>query len=195
MRILGAVALCICVSLAGARASDPEDPTKDTFNRGVALYDAGKYDEAYKVFHSIEDENVSAMHNVAWMRRKGQGTKKDLEGAAEMYKRAAMAGDPLSQADLGDMLLNGEVEDADPRAAAQWLTLAAAAHHPVAEFELGELYETGRGVEKDLAIARELYTDAAARGVPGAKERLAALQPLPPPQAPSAAPAEQTPRP
>lgn len=181
MRALGAAALCFCVSLAAAVAANPEDPTKDTFDRGVALYDAGKYEEAYKVFHSIEDENVSAMHNVAWMRRKGQGTKKDLEGAAEMYKRAAMAGDPLSQADLGDMLLKGEVEGSDPRAAAQWLTLAAAAHHPVAEFELGELYEAGRGVPQDMAVARELYADAASRGVPGAKERLAALPPAPPP--------------
>jgi len=190
MRIAAALVACICISLAGARAADPEDPTKDTFDRGVALYDAGKYEEAYKVFRSIEDENVSAMHNVAWMRRKGQGTKKDLEGAAEMYKRAAMAGDPLSQADLGEMLLKGEVVDATPGAAAQWLTLAAAAHHPVAEFELGELYETGNGVEKDLAIARELYRDAAARGVPGAKERLAAL-PTAPPQTTNAAPARK----
>jgi len=181
MRVAGAVALCICVSLAGARPADPENPTKETFDHGVALYDAGKYAEAYKVFRSIEDENVSAMHNVAWMRRKGQGTKRDLEGAAEMYKRAAMAGDPLSQADLGDMLLKGEVSGANPRAAAQWLTLAAAAHHPVAEFELGQLYETGRGVEQDLAIARELYEDAAARGVPGAKERLASLPRVAPP--------------
>ena len=190
MRMLGPIALCICVSLAAARPVDPEDPTKETFDRGVALYDAGKYEEAYKVFRSIEDENVSAMHNVAWMRRKGQGTKQDLEGAAEMYKRAAMAGDPLSQADLGDMLLKNEVRDANPRAAAQWLTLAAAAHHPVAEFELGELYEWGRGVGQDLAIARELYEEAAARGVPGAKERLAAL-----PEAPNAAAPQKTRRP
>ena len=187
MRALkAAAALCFCVSLAVAHAADLEDPTKDAFDRGVALYDAGKYEEAYKVFRSIEDQNVSAMHNVAWMRRKGQGTKRDLEGAAEMYKRAAMAGDPLSQADLGEMLFKGEVDGANPRAAAQWLTLAAAAHHPVAEFELGELYEAGRGVPQDMAVARELYEDAASRGVPGAKERLALLPTLPAP-APSPA--------
>jgi TPR repeat protein len=195
MRVLASVAAaCICVSLAGARAFDPENPTKDTFDHGVALYDAGKYEDAYKVFRSIEDENVSAMHNVAWMRRKGQGTKKDLEGAAEMYKRAAMAGDPLSQADLGEMLLKGEVEGANPKAAAQWLSLAAAAHHPMAEFELGELYEKGSGVEQDLAVARELYEDAAARGVPGAKQRLAAL-PAVPPSTPSTTPARKPPSP
>src|SRR5215472_10666801 len=155
MRILAAVLACICVSLATAQAANPEDPTKDVFDHGVALYDAGKYEEAYKVFRSIEDENVSAMHNVAWMRRKGQGTKKDLEGAAEMYKRAAMAGDPLSQADLGEMLLKGEVAGANPNDAAQWLMLAAAAHHPIAEFELAELYEAGRGVPRDVVVARE----------------------------------------
>lgn len=193
MRALGVAVLCFCVSLAAAGPANTEDPTKETFDHGVALYDAGKYEEAYKVFRSIEDENVSAMHNVAWMRRKGQGTNRDLEGAAEMYKRAAMAGDPLSQADLGDMLLKGEVEGSDPRAAAQWLTLAAAAHHPIAEFELGQLYETGRGVPQDIAVARELYADAASRGVPGAKERLAALPPAPPQS--NGSPAKKTPRP
>src|SRR5262249_49151948 len=171
MRILAPL-LCICISLVGARASNPEDPTKDRFDHGVALYDAGKFEEAYKVFRSIEDENVSAMHNVAWMRRKGQGTKKDLKGAAEMYKRAAMAGDPLSQADLGEMLMKGEVEGATPKAAAQWLTLAAAAHHPVAEFEFGGPYESGSGVGQDFVIARGLYEDRACRGRPRPKARL-----------------------
>ena len=194
MRVLGAVILCFCISLSAGRAANPEDPTKDVFDQGVALYDAGKFEEAYKIFRSIEDENISAMHNVAWMRRKGQGTKRDLEGAAEMYKRAAMAGDPLSQADLGDMLLKGEVEGANPKAAAQWLTLAAAAHHPVAEFELGELYESGRGVPQDVEMARELYQEAASRGVPGAKERLAALPPAPS-QTPSAPPVRKSPSP
>jgi TPR repeat protein len=173
------LAICFCVSLANARAGDGEDPTKDVFDKGVSLYDAGKFDEAYKTFLSIDDENVSAMYNVAFMKRKGQGTAKDLRGAEDMFRKAAEVGDPRSQADLGEMLMNGDAGPPNASEAAQWLTLASAAHHPVAEFELGELYEAGRGVPKDLETARELYRDAAARGVPGAKEHLAALPPAP----------------
>jgi TPR repeat protein len=188
MRALAAIVLFICVLPCAARATDPEDPTKEVFNQGVALYDAGKYEEAYKVFHSIEDENAAAAFNVGFMKRKGQGTQKDPAGAQEMFERTAKVGDPKSQAELGEMLMNGEAGEPNPKAAAQWLTFAAAAHHPIAEFELGELYESGRGVPQDLALARELYADAAARDVPGAKDHLAALQP-----APSAAPAETPP--
>ena len=173
-------AVFVCGTLATARGSDINDPTRETFDRGVALYDAGKFDEAYKVFSSIDDENLAAMNNVAFMRRRGQGTEKDPKGAEEMYERAAEGGNPRSQADLGEMLMNGEAGPPDPEAAAGWLTLASAAHHPVAEFELGELYETGRGVTQNFAFARELFEDAAARGVPGAKEHLDALPPAPP---------------
>jgi len=172
----GLAALCFCLSISAAAAADPEDPTKDVFDKGVALYDAGKYEEAYRVFSSIDEENLAAMYNVAFMRRRGQGTPKDPKGAEAMYARAASI-DPRSQADLGEMLMNGEAGPPDPAAAAGWLARASAAHHPVAEFELGELYESGQGVTKDIEVARQLFTDAAARGVPGAKEHLAALPP------------------
>jgi TPR repeat protein len=190
MRVFGPVTLCICVSFAAAHAADPEDPSKEDFDRAVALYDSGKYEEAYKIFVSIDDENISAMNNVGYMRRRGLGTQKDPKGAEEIYEQAALAGNPKSQADLGEMLLNGEAGPPDPKAAAGWLMLAAYAHHPVAEFELGHLFATGTGVPKDIGMARQLLTDAASRGVPGAKEELASLPPAPPTAAP-AGPATQ----
>jgi TPR repeat protein len=188
--VLGA--LCICASFAIASASDLNDPTKETFDRGVVLYDAGRYEEAFKIFSSIEDENLAAMNNVAFMLRKGQGTKKDPQAAEETYERAAEGGNPRSQADLGEMLMNGEAGAPDPKAAAGWLTLASAAHHPIAEFELGELYEAGSGVTKNLDLARELFEDAAARGVPGAREHLAQLPPAAATSAPT--PLDVTPK-
>jgi len=190
MRLLMPIAVCILMLPAFAKATDPENPTKEVFDRGIALYDAGKFEDAYKIFRSIEDEDVAAAFNVGFMKRKGQGTQRDPKGAEERFERAAKVGDPKSMAELGEMLMNGEAGKADPKAAARWLAFAAAAHHPIAEFELGELYESGRGVPQDLTIAGELYADAAARGVPGAKERLAAL----PHPAPSNRPAEGPPR-
>lgn len=168
-------AVCACVSFASPAGAQESDSLKQTFDSGVAAYDAGKYEEAFRIFKSIDDEDVAAMRNVALMLRKGQGVDRDPKAAEEEFRRAADAGLPTAAADLGEMLMNGEAGPPDPGGAVPWLTMAAAAHHPVAEFELGELYETGRGVAKDIEVARQLYTEAAARDVPGAKERLAAL--------------------
>jgi TPR repeat protein len=175
MRRVPTAAICLCTCVSFATAENLEGPTKQTFEKGLAAYDAGNYEEAYGIFSSIDDEDVAAMRNVAYMRRHGQGTKRDAKGAEDLYQRAAEAGLPTAQADLGEMLMNGEAGKPNPAAAAVWLALASAAHHPVAEFELGELYETGSGIGQDFAQARKLYVDAAARGVPGARERLASL--------------------
>ena len=186
---LGAAFLCACVSFAKAAddtasAASPNpasipSPTRAAFDAGVKAYDAGDYVGAYRIFSSIDDTDLAAMRNVAFMLRRGQGTAKDPKAAEEIYLRAAQDGFPNAQADLGEMLMNGEAGPPDPVGAVPWLTAAAAAHHPVAEFELGELFETGQGVRKDIEVARHLYTEAAARDVPGAKERLAALPPPP----------------
>ncbi len=184
--LIVAFGLCSCVSFADAE--NIEGPSKPVFEKGLAAYDAGDYEKAFRTFSSIEDDDLAALRNVAYMLRHGQGTERDPKAAEEKYERAAEAGLPTAQADLGEMLMNGEAGKPDPVKAAIWLTLAAAAHHPVAEFELGELYESGSAVAQDFEHARELYKDAVERGVPGAKERLAALDATHPP-APALRPA------
>ena len=183
--------ICACVSFARAAEDDATNPspTKSVFDAGVKAYDAGDFAQAFKLFSAIDDTDLAAMRNVAFMLRRGQGTAKDPKAAEEMYLRAAQDGFPDAQADLGEMLLNGEAGAPDPAGAVPWLTAAASAHHAIAEFELGELFETGQGVTKDIEVARHLYIEAAARGVPGAKERLAAL----PPPADTSAPIRDSP--
>jgi TPR repeat protein len=169
------------VTVAGAAGNDASNPSpsKAVFDAGVKAYDAGDFAQAFRLFSSIDDTDLAAMRNVAFMLRRGQGTAKDPKAAEEMYLRAAQDGFPNAQADLGEMLMNGEAGAPDPVGAVPWLTAAASAHHPVAEFELGELFESGQGVAKDIEVARQLYSEAAARDVPGAKARLAALPPPP----------------
>ena len=184
---------CLCVSFAGGCAvTHDTDELKSIFDGGVTAYDAGKYDEALRIFHSIDDEDVAALRNEGLMLRKGLGADKDPKAAAGLLQRAAEIGLPTAQYDLAEMLLNGEVGAPDPKGALPWLTQAAAAHHPIAEFRLGQMYEEGTVVEKDIGTARTLYSAAAAAGVPGAKERLAALgNPVlgaEPPQAPPTKP-------
>jgi TPR repeat protein len=173
------IAACVCIPAAAAGAENLEGPTKQKFDSGVAAYDAGRYEEAFKIFSSIDDQNIAAMRNVALMERCGLGTAKDPKAAREEFEQAARAGMPTAQADLGEMLMLGEGGKADPEQAAEWLALAVAAHHPVAEFELAGLYETGQGVEKDPKLAHDLYTLASEHNVPGAKERLNGQAPPP----------------
>ena len=175
------LAACLCVAFAGGCAVVHDgDEIKAIFDKGVAAYDAGRYEDAFQLFQSIDEEDVAAMRNEGLMLRKGLGTAKNPKAAEQMLGRAAELGLPTAQYDLAEMLLNGEAGAPDPKAALPLLTQAASAHHPIAEYRLGVFYEDGTLVEKNIGFARTLYTDAAARGVPEAKERLDKLGgPLP----------------
>jgi uncharacterized protein len=161
----------------GEKGAPPTPGDQAMFNQGAAYYDHGDYTHAYQVFYYLaEHDDIAAMRNVALMKRKGQGTTRDPQGAMQYLKEAADAGLPTAQSDLADMLLNGEAGAPDPQSAMQWLEAAARAHHPIAEFRLAEIYERGQVVPRDVARAEELYTDAAARGVPQAAQRLDLLK-------------------
>jgi TPR repeat protein len=149
------------------------------FDTGVAAYDAGNYEQAFKIWWDLQFEDLAAMRNLGMMLRKGQGTAKDPKKAEEIYQRAAEAGLPTAQADLADMLLKGEAGPPDLERALPLLQAAAAANHPVAQFELGQLYETGAPplVLQNLDVARQLYAAAASHGMKQAADRAAFLGP------------------
>ena len=180
-------AFCLVFSLAlGGCAATSSQDLANTFNSGVAAYDAGDYPKAYKIWSSITDEDVAAMRNVAMMLRTGQGVAKDPQAAASMYMRAAEAGLPTAQADLADMLLTGELGQPNPKAALPLLQSAASANHPMAEYELAQLYEAGEVVPKDMEKARSLYAQAASHGMTEASNRLRLIGPPAQPQTPLA---------
>ena len=173
------MAAVLALSLAGpAQARDGAEIAK-VFDSGVAAYDAGNYEQAFKIWWDLRFEDIAAMRNLAMMLRKGQGTAKDPRQAEEIYQRAAEAGLPTAQADLADMLLKGEAGPPDLERALPLLQAAAAANHPVAQFQLGELYETGAPplVPKNLEVARQLYAAAATHGMKQAADRAAFLGP------------------
>jgi len=149
------------------------------FANGVAAYDAGDYQKAFKIWWELRYEDLAAMRNLGMMLRKGVGTEKDPKKAEEIYLRAAEVGMPTAQADLADMYIKGELGDPDLSAALPLLARAAAANHPGAQFQLGEFYETGAPplVPQDLEKARELYAAAARSGMPEAIARSQFLGP------------------
>src|SRR6201995_283674 len=149
-KLLPIVPFLLAVTASGCVSATTGESFKNSFDSGVSAYDAGDYAKAYKIWSSIDDDDLAAMRNVAMMRRQGLGTAKDPKGAEEMYLRAAEAGLPTAQADLADMLLKGEAGPPDPKAALPLLQAAAAANHPIAQYELGQMYEAGEYVPKDL---------------------------------------------
>lgn len=162
---------------AGGCATETGASIKNSFDSGVAAYDARDYAKAYQIWSSLDDEDLAAMRNVGMMRRQGLGTPKDPKGAEEIFQRAADAGLPTAQADLADMLIKGEAGPPDPKRALPLLVSAAAANHPIAQYELAQFYETGELVPKDLVTARHLYAAAASHGMKEAQDRLDQLGP------------------
>ena len=194
------LALCACLAAAPmAQARSSQEIAAD-FAAGVAAYDAGDFEKAFKVWWELRFEDLAAMRNLGMMLRKGIGTEKNPKRAEEIYLRAAEVGMPTAQADLADMYIKGDLGPPDLAAALPLLARAAAANHPGAQFQLGEFYETGAPplVPKDLEKARELYAAAARSGMP---EAIARSQFLGPPAAQAltvvtpAAPAANAPAP
>lgn len=190
-KILPVLTACFALAALPASARTGEEIAK-VFDSGVAQYDAGNYQEAFKIWWGLQYEDVAAMRNIAMMLRKGQGTTQDYRRAKEIYRRAAEAGLPTAQADLADMLLKGEGGKPDPKAALPLLRAAAAANHPIAQFQLAQMFETGADglVPQNVETARKLYAAAASRGMKDASARLAALPPAPPAPATAPAPAK-----
>jgi uncharacterized protein len=170
-----------CLGLTAANPALARDGAEiaKIFDSGVAAYDAGNYEQAFKIWWDLRYEDLAAMRNLAIMLRKGQGVAKDAKKAEELYQRAAEAGLPTAQADLADMFLKGEAGPPDLASALPLLEEAAAANHPVAQFELGELYETGAPplVPQNLDMARRLYAAAANHGMKEAADRLRVVGP------------------
>jgi TPR repeat protein len=187
--------LCVCLAVTPAAARGSAEIAA-VFDSGVAAYDAGDYEKAFKIWWDLRFEDLAAMRNLGMMLRKGQGTPKDPDRAEEVYLRAAEAGLPTAQADLADMYLKGELGAPDLRRALPLLEAAAAANHPVAQFQLGQFYETGAPplVPQDLETARQLYASAASHGMKEAAARSAFLGPpaAKPATTPAPAPSVQT---
>jgi TPR repeat protein len=171
--------LCTCLAMTIPARARTSAEIASAFDSGVAAYDAGDYEKAFKTWWDLRYEDIAAMRNLAMMLRKGQGTPKDPKKAEELYLRASEAGLPTAQADLADMYLKGELGPPDLARALPLLEAAAAANHPVAQYQLGQFYETGAPplVPQNLEVARQLYASAAKHGMADAAARSAYLGP------------------
>lgn len=146
------------------------------FDQGVAAYDSGDYQTAYRIWDELaRDNDLAAMRNVAQLLRQGKGVQKDPKRAFKLYTEAAEKGLVTAMANVGDMYLSGEGVEKNAEAAAAWYARAATAGLSLAQWKLADMYDTGVGVQKDPARARALLERAARNGYAPAQAKLKAM--------------------
>ncbi|GLE10663.1 hypothetical protein PINS_up022880 [Pythium insidiosum] len=92
------------------------------------------------------------------------GVQPDREQAAQHFRRAAEAGEPLAQANYGMMLANGIGVKQDNASALEYFKRAAAQGSGFAMHGLGVMYLNGAGVTQNATKAVEYFEDAVAYG-------------------------------
>lgn len=93
----------------------------------------------------------------------GRGVSQDYSQAAYWYERAANAGDPLAQNEIGYLYQAGIGVPRDSARAVQWYQRAADGGYLDAKVNLGTAYLWGIGVRKDPQLGYELIHQAAVR--------------------------------
>lgn len=174
---LAGLLLAVCVGSASAsefKSYHRPDPV--AFAEALKAYDAGNYEEAYRIWLPLaQRQDPAAMRNVAQLLRRGLGVPQDFKRAMIFYKRAAGFGVSGAQANLAMMYYEGEGSPRDPKEAARWFLAAARQGHVLSQFQLGKMLEAGDGVPLNLKAARVFYQVASKAGYAPAAENLAAL--------------------
>jgi len=88
----------------------------------------------------------------------------DFAEALKFYRKAAEAGDAVSQVQLGGMYKEGVGVDKDPAEAVKWYRKAADQGSAGGQISLGVMYDFGYGVRQDYAEAVKWYRKAADQG-------------------------------
>ncbi|MFN9163256.1 MAG: hypothetical protein ACK6DM_11230 [Alphaproteobacteria bacterium] len=165
--------LLVAFLALGACATTTVAEKASRFDEGVAAYDAGDFETAYRIWDELaRQDDLAAMRNVAQLLRQGKGVAKDSKRAFKLYMAAAEKGLVTAMANLGDMYLAGDGVERNPQAAAAWYARAAAAGLSLAQWKLAAMYDSGDGVPVDKARARGLLERAARNGYAPAQERL-----------------------
>jgi uncharacterized protein len=94
----------------------------------------------------------------------GRGVPRDEKQAAYWYEKAANAGDPGAQQQIGFFYQAGIGVERNPVRAAQWFERAVAGGLISAKVNLGVAYVWGLGERKDPVFAVQLFREAAQKG-------------------------------
>jgi uncharacterized protein len=94
----------------------------------------------------------------------GHGVRQDEKLAAYWYERAAEAGDPKAQNQIGFFYQIGLGVPKNLALAAHWYQLSAAGGFATAKVNLGVAYLRGIGVPQNVALGAQFFREAAEKG-------------------------------
>jgi len=101
---------------------------------------------------------------LGWSYKNRNANNEENEGAIYWYTKAALAGHPYAQYNLGLCYKNGTGVIRDFVEAVRWIRKAAEQNDPDAQHSLGLRYKSGEGVHQDNTEALRWFTKAAAQG-------------------------------
>ena len=94
---------------------------QERFDRGLAAYDRGDYEQAFQVWQMLSEEGfASAMYRVADLYEWGYGTSRDVKRTAYYYREAALRGHGDAQFAHANRLSGGVGGTKDNRKAFFW---------------------------------------------------------------------------
>ncbi len=146
--------------------------TKD-MAEGLASYQAGHYEEAYKIWLPLAQKgDANAQFNLGLLYRNGFGIKQNDREALGWFSQAAQQGLLDAQYNTGLMYMEGRGVAISRIEAFKWWELAAAKEHADAQHNLAVLYAYGIATATDTTKALDLWHRSAAQGHEGARKAL-----------------------
>ncbi|RMG32604.1 MAG: hypothetical protein D6720_13000 [Gammaproteobacteria bacterium] len=160
--------LTLCIPLARG----------DALTDGRLALQMADYAKARALLEPLAAEgNPRALFYLSLIYQEGLGVSEDPARAQALLRRAAEAGDPMAQYNLGSEALEKGTE-AGARRAAELYRAAAVQGLVLAQHNLGSLYALGKGVPQNLDEARRWYRMAARNGSRRSVAALAELERL-----------------
>lgn len=136
----------------------------DDFAGGMALYDSGRYEEAFELIKkAAEDDNPDAQYRLSSMYWHGRGVDANYEAAFLWCQRAAFQDHVKAAYALSDMYRKGIVEE-DNHLAYYWFRRAAELDMENGRLAMALMYYRGTVTEKDVEKALTWFHKAAEDG-------------------------------
>lgn len=162
---LGALAVLLIIVAVASLSF----PARADFEAGWRAYQAGELAEAVETWKTAAEQgDARSQYNLGVLHDRGVGVERDLQGALDWWRRAALQDHRSAQHNLALTLIESGGA-ADLAEAVEWLEAAAFAGFTRSQYSLGKLYETGLGVAVDQTRAFQLISKAAEGGLVSAQ--------------------------
>ncbi len=144
-------ALAIWLKQADDGHADAQWVVGNMFFAGDGMARPDPETAAFYYRQSAEQGHLEAQVSLATLHRTGRGVKRDVAEAAKWLYKAAEAGHPVAQFDLGEIFYTGENGDVSRNAAHafEWYRLAARSGVALAQLRLAQMYLEGLGTDKN----------------------------------------------